>query len=1141
MTENQEWAPGMTLLGEFTVEKDLGTGSYGRVALVRAERSDERYAVKRLHSEDPVHQGRLLVEAQRWIALPAHPYVVECRFTRSIGDRAAIFSEYAPGGSLHDSIQSGALYRGGPAQALRRVLTVGVQTAWGLDAAHAAGLLHLDVKPANILFDDQEAAKIADFGLAAVPRPHTEESIHAEAYLDSLVGGLPEGSDQRRIAEHARDITLARYAASRDEPVIATEGSFTAAYVSPEQEEGRALTVGADLWSWALTLLEMLVRERTWLSGAWAAEVLECAELGQLTEQALPLPPRIVELLRSCFRYDPSDRPRSLAEAADVLLAVAIEETGTALECEPPPRGQAPEPGWYGRELVSGGNWPDPRLRLHWAYRVAGLDLRDAVAFWPSRGGDNRSRLLEDLRTLREARRVLAELPASVLLGPDAPSADRLLDTRAGCAYDIGQVQEALGDLQGAVDGFREARDVLEAAPPELSRPGLPGVLNALAIALRKAGDPEQSLRVCDRAAAAALLVDDPVRAKTLLGYILMTKANAAAALGGGEDPAALYRAAHETFRSAGGERDAALALANLAARLEQAGRSTAAAPLWEEADAGLAAFTGPAHRAAEAARATLWHNRALAAAADSPEQYGHAVRAVELCTPLVRDFGWHQLCGTLGLAVFLRGRGEEGMDRGVEALASYREAAVLLRTAVLRDGRTELSEQLALAYDHEAALARTHEDRLRAVAPAQRAIGIWDRLVLLEGVARWGASLAESLHKLAETFREIDRLDEAQQALARGFAVLDDPACGADGDTDMVRSLLLMEQGIVYRRQGRPAAAYKASEAAIALLDAPWDRSRARTWLGARRNMANVFMLAQRYDAAALTEAETAVRTAEWAACEILTDSDLADVFGLLAEKLRLLGNAERAADTARVALGAYGRLAAAGRTDVAGLTVRMWRMLGLALLGAGDGAGALAAFEEVLGAAEAGNDPDAESARIADVAAELRATLGARPDDVPQRLAAARRGLKDAVEALRSGVPFVGLEMLECTAATLGLLVDAHPHREVAEVSASVSALLAFTARANRCLVLAERALRQSGAAYGLLVDGHAGHEAFERWLNSSLLRASILRVWGQEQAARDLLDEMVENARRVGGERAARHWRAEADQVLRGRHRA
>ncbi|MFJ8463526.1 protein kinase domain-containing protein [Streptomyces swartbergensis] len=1138
MTENGEWEPGATLLGEFIVEKDLGAGSYGRVALVRAVRSDEPYAVKQLHSADPAHQGQLLVEAQRWIALPACPHVVECRFTRTIGDRVAVFSEYAPGGSLHERIRSGALYEGSPAQALRRVLTVGVQTAWGLDAAHTAGLLHLDVKPANILFDDQGAAKIADFGLAAVPQPRTQEDIHREADLDRLVGGLPEGSDERRIAEHARDVTLAGYEASR-ELVIATERAFTAAYVSPEQEEGRALSVGADLWSWALTLLEMLVRERTWISGAWAAEVLELAALGQLTDQALPIPPRIVELLRSCFRYDPSARPRSLAEAADVLLAVAIEETGTALECEPPPRSRTPDAAWYGRELLSGGSWSDPRFRLHWAYRVAGLDLRDALTFWPSRAGDNRARLLEDLRTLRETRRVLQELPATALLGPDAPSVGELLDARAGCAYDIGQVQEALGDHQGAVDGFRAALNTLEAAPPELSRPALPGVLNALAISLRKAGDPAQSLRVCDQAAAAALLIDDPVRANTLLGFSLMTKANAAAELdGAGEDPGALYGAALDAFRAAGDEMNAAFALTALATHWERAGRSAAAASLWEEADARLAAFAGPSHRPAEAARATLWLNRALAAAADSPEQYSHASRAVELYAPLVHHFGWHQLCGQLGRALFLRGRGEEGMDRNAEALASYREASVLLRTAVLRDGRAELSEQLASAYEHEATLVRNHEDPLRAVAPAQRAIGIWDRLVLLEGLARWGTSLAEGLHKLAETFREIDSLDEAQQALARGLAVLDDPACGSGDDTDLVRSMLLMEQGIVYRRQGRPAAAYRASEAAVALLGIPRDRGGARTWLGARRNMANVYVLARRYGAAALTEAETAVRTADWAGCGIINDSDLADVFGRLAETLRLLGSAERAADSARVALDAYGRLAAAGRTDVAGMTVRMWRMLGLALLGAGHGAGALEAFDEVIRRAGTGTDADADAARIGEVAAELRATLGARPDEVPQRLAVAQRGLRDAVEMFRSGDPFEALERLECTAATLALLADAYPHQEVAELAGPVGAMLAHTARAGRRFALAERGLRQAGWAYGLLVERHSRHEVFDTWLRTSLLRASILFLWGQEEAARGLLDDMVADARRVGGDQAARQWRAEADRMLRER---
>ncbi|MFI9251174.1 hypothetical protein [Streptomyces sp. NPDC053069] len=108
-------------------------------------------------------------------------------------------------------------------------------------------------------------------------------------------------------------------------------------------------------------------------------------------------------------------------------------------------------------------------------------------------------------------------------------------------------------------------------------------------------------------------------------------------------------------------------------------------------------------------------------------------------------------------------------MDRNVEvlaSLASYREAALLLTTAVLRDGRAEASERPAQAYGHQAALVRNHKDPLRALAPARRAIAIRDRLVLLEVLAGWGTLPVEGLRKLAETFRETDRLVEAQETL---------------------------------------------------------------------------------------------------------------------------------------------------------------------------------------------------------------------------------------------------------------------------------------------------------------------------------------------------------------------------------------
>ncbi|AXE82621.1 hypothetical protein C5746_06085 [Streptomyces atratus] len=127
---------------------------------------------------------RFEAEAGTWVGLGLHPHTVNCSYVRTVDGLPRVFAEWVDGGSLAEAVTDGRLYAGGPVIALRRILDIAVQIAWGLDHAHAAevpvrlpdgtvtvrhGLVHRDIKPQNLLLTgDRErmTLKIADFGLA---------------------------------------------------------------------------------------------------------------------------------------------------------------------------------------------------------------------------------------------------------------------------------------------------------------------------------------------------------------------------------------------------------------------------------------------------------------------------------------------------------------------------------------------------------------------------------------------------------------------------------------------------------------------------------------------------------------------------------------------------------------------------------------------------------------------------------------------------------------------------------------------------------------------------------------------------------------------------------------------------------------
>ena len=190
-------------------------------------------------------------ECEAWINLGLHPNIVSCYYVREIGGTPTIFSEWMDGGSLQQAIKSRALYRGTPMEQQERILDIAIQFARGLHYAHEAGLIHQDVKPDNLLLTMEGEAKVADFGLA-----------RARAVLTVRESGLPSQAQE-----------------DSSKTIVSPSGGYTPAYCSMEQMDGKVLTRRTDIYSWAVSVLEMYCAKRDWANGVVAG--LNCMEYMQ--------------------------------------------------------------------------------------------------------------------------------------------------------------------------------------------------------------------------------------------------------------------------------------------------------------------------------------------------------------------------------------------------------------------------------------------------------------------------------------------------------------------------------------------------------------------------------------------------------------------------------------------------------------------------------------------------------------------------------------------------------------------------------------------------------------------------------------------------------------------------------------------
>ncbi len=291
------WQPGQTLLDTYEVIGKLGQGGMGVVYRVHHKSWNIDLAVKQPKADIfTTEKGRdaFIREAETWVDLDLHPHITSCYYVRSIETIPHVFAECVEGGSLESWIRQEKfdLYADGLQDSLKRILDIAIQFAWGLGYAHEQGLVHQDVKPLNVLMTPEGIVKVTDFGLA---------KARAGA------GGSPGAASSNTLVS----------------------GSLhTVAYRSPEQAKGDPLSHKTDIWSWAVSVLEMFNGGVSWMDGQTAALTLKSYLEHEPEPWIPPMPTGLANLLAQCFRDDPDQRPFDMLTISDQLLGIYQQTVG---------------------------------------------------------------------------------------------------------------------------------------------------------------------------------------------------------------------------------------------------------------------------------------------------------------------------------------------------------------------------------------------------------------------------------------------------------------------------------------------------------------------------------------------------------------------------------------------------------------------------------------------------------------------------------------------------------------------------------------------------------------------------------------------------------------------------------------------
>jgi serine/threonine-protein kinase len=277
----------------YEIVRKLGTGGSGVVYLATDTLLQRPVVLKILRAgvlSAEKMRSTVLREARLASAIE-HPNVCAIYEVGESSDGGYIAMQYVPGESLDRLIARG------PAS-LQLVLSIGIQIADGLQAAHALGIFHRDLKPQNVMLTDGGLVKILDFGLARRLTPE-------EAGFDPSKPGLP------------RDASLAATYTAR---------GGTIRYMAPEQFVTGQSSVQSDVWALGVILFELASGRHPFArpdaEDFHAIRAIQFSEPLDLTEIVPAISPELKSVIAACLEKTPGARYASAADVREALKTI---------------------------------------------------------------------------------------------------------------------------------------------------------------------------------------------------------------------------------------------------------------------------------------------------------------------------------------------------------------------------------------------------------------------------------------------------------------------------------------------------------------------------------------------------------------------------------------------------------------------------------------------------------------------------------------------------------------------------------------------------------------------------------------------------------------------------------------------------
>jgi len=268
---------GTTFAGRYQILEELGRGGMGVVYKAEDTKLKRTVALKFLPPElthVPDVKERFMREAQAAAALD-HPNICTVHEFDEAEGKTYITMAYIEGQDLRKKSESGPLE-------LEDALSISMQAAEGLQAAHKKGVIHRDIKSANIMVTDSGQAKIMDFGLA-------------------------------RMAEQT---------------MLTQEGTAmgTVAYMSPEQTQGKAVDQRTDIWSFGVVLYEMLTGDLPFKGEHEQAVVyaIRKDKHKPVTDARPEIPVSIGQVVDKALEKNPENRYQQIDELLDDLKSISV-------------------------------------------------------------------------------------------------------------------------------------------------------------------------------------------------------------------------------------------------------------------------------------------------------------------------------------------------------------------------------------------------------------------------------------------------------------------------------------------------------------------------------------------------------------------------------------------------------------------------------------------------------------------------------------------------------------------------------------------------------------------------------------------------------------------------------------------------